>query len=339
MSSQFQPLANYVYGVQRRIRATAAAIYVLQNGQIAHESYAGKHDKHESSRNVDAFTQFNVASIRKTYLGLVISLLIEQRKIGSIDDPVSFYLNGLPEFAHSVTLRHLVTHTHGLMERDGQLLREFSVGEGWAYRNIGTELLYRIVCHLTGLTLSEFITEAIFEPYGFHETGWRTSPNETLVYNYYSHPDNWVGPNGSAAGDQSNLFVSARDLAKWGQLHLRQGVATDGKQVLPHSVFERVMTLHTPETVPYSEPRNGYFWWWQHCTALNQIGEQVPAGSYQMLGITGCVVLVIPAYDTVAVRMYNQLFNPGDYDYLEDVRTFGNLVCDAISSNPPTQYY
>lgn len=329
MESRFQQLADYVYDVQLRIGATAAALVVLQNNQVAHESYSGKHDEDERSRIVDAHTQFNVASVRKTYLALAISLLVEQGRIGSIDDPVSRYLDKLPECTDDVTLRHLLTHTHGLMEREGQHIQEFSAGRGWAYRNTGIAMLFEIVFRLTGMTLSEFMTEAVFELYGLHETGWRNTPNEQMIYNYYSHSDNWVGPNDSTAGDQSNLFVSARDLAKWGQLHLHQGAAWDGRQVLPLSVFERVTALQTPEAVPSQKPRNGYIWWLQHGTPLNQIGELVPAGSYQTLGITGCAVLVIPEYNVVAVRMYNQLFNPGDYDYLKDIRTFGNLVFNA----------
>ncbi|MDT3426336.1 CubicO group peptidase (beta-lactamase class C family) [Paenibacillus forsythiae] len=330
MKSRFQQLADYVYDVQLRIGATAAALYVLQNGQKVHESYSGKHDEDERSRIVDAHTQFNVGSVRKTYLALAISLLIEQGRIESIDDSVSRYLDGLPSFTHDVTLRHLVTHTHGLMEREGQLIQEFPAGKGWAYRNAGIALLFQIISRLTGMTLSEFMTEAVFKPYGLRETGWCTAPHEHLIYNYYSHPDNWVGPNDSTAGDQSNLFVSARDLAKWGQLHLRRGTAEGGEQVLPFSIFERVTALHTHDSVPSLMPRNGYIWWLQHDTPVNQIGERVPAGSYQALGITGCAVLVIPSYDAVAVRMYNQLFNPEDYDYLKDIRTFGNLVSDAM---------
>ncbi|WP_245856171.1 serine hydrolase domain-containing protein [Paenibacillus rigui] len=332
MESRFQQLADYVYDVQLRIGATAAALYVLQNNRIVHESYSGRHNEDEHSRIVDVHTQFNVGSVRKTYLALAISLLIEQGRIESIDDPLSRYLDKLPECTNDVTLRHLLTHTHGLMEREGKLIQEFPAGNGWAYRNAGIAMLFEIVFRLTGMTLSEFMTEAVFEPYGLRETGWRNTPYEQLIYNYYSRPDNWVGPNNSTAGDQSNLFVSARDLAQWGQLHLRCGAAWDGRQVLPINVFERVTALQTPKVVPAHKPRNGFIWWLQHATPLNQIGEHVPAGSYQALGITGCAVLVIPVYNVVAVRMYNQLFKPVDYDYLKDIRTFGNLVSDAAKS-------
>ncbi|MFC4102317.1 hypothetical protein [Paenibacillus xanthanilyticus] len=56
----------------------------------------------------------------------------------------------------------------------------------------------------------------------------------------------------------------------------------------------------------------------------------------QMLGITGCACLVVPEYDAVVVRMYNQLRNPPGYDYLRDIRQFGNLAGEglrALASN------
>ncbi|WP_221469539.1 hypothetical protein [Cohnella nanjingensis] len=65
---------------------------------------------------------------------------------------------------------------------------------------------------------------------------------------------------------------------------------------------------------------------------MNEIGEQVPERSCQILGITGCACLVMPAYDAVAVRMYNQLANPNGYDYLRDIRTFGNLAAGILET-------
>lgn len=275
------------------------------------------------------YSQFNVASVRKTYLALAISLLVEQGKIGSLDDTISQYLDHLPEFTHDVTIHHLLTHTHGVMEREGKgsLFVNFpqvqagliEIQASQCYLKSFLDLLEKLIIHKT-----------VFEPYGLVETGWRNTPNEQFIYNYYSHPENWVGPNDSIDGDQSNLFVSTRDLAKWGQLHFRKGVDSSGRQLLPRSVFERVTSLQTPESLPLHLPRNGCIWWLQHDTELNQIGERVPADSYQVLGITGCAVLVVPDYNVVAVRMYNQLADLGDYDYLEDIRTFGNMVCDAV---------
>jgi CubicO group peptidase (beta-lactamase class C family) len=228
-------------------------------------------------------------------------------------------------------LRNLLTHTHGLIRKGTAIEREFRAGENWSYRNAGIDLLIRLVARLSGQTLSSFMREHVFDAYELNETGWRTEYREHLIYNYYANPHTWVGPNDSDAGDQGNLFVSARDLAMWGYLHLRKG-RVGGKQLLPQHAFERATSLATPKTLPHQFPRNAYLWWLQSDTSLNQLGDRLPSGSYQALGITGCACLVMPEYDAVVVRMYNQLSNPAGYDYLADIRQFGNLANDLLNS-------
>lgn len=330
-TNHFQNLNEYVYNIQLAIQATAAATYIIKNDAVVNEWYSGRHDASEDSRPVNQKSQFNVGSIRKTYLGLAISLLVEQGLIKSIDEEIGDSLDEYKGLAKGITLRHLLTHTHGLIEQEGELSREFRAGGNWAYRNPGINMLFELVSNLSGKSLSTFMRENVFEIYKLNETGWRTEFHADLIYNYYKDKDTWVGPNNSDAGDQSNLFVSARDLAMWGYIHLKKG-RWNGKQLLPPSVFKRVTSLATPKTVPHDLPRNGYIWWLQSDTPLNQLGEDLPRSSYQILGITGCACLVIPEYDAVVVRMYNQLDNTGEYDYLTDIRQFGNLANDLLKS-------
>ncbi|SYX83270.1 hypothetical protein [Paenibacillus alvei] len=132
-------------------------------------------------------------------------------------------------------------------------------------------------------------------------------------------------------GNNGNLFVSARELARWGQLHLDKGMYK-GTRIVPTEVFELAISICTPPQLEPHLPRNGFFWFVQDIPrAASELGDQLPGGSFQSLGITGCACLVIPKYQTVAVRMYNQQGgNPAEYDYLKDIRTFGTMVCTAI---------
>jgi hypothetical protein len=85
------------------------------------------------------------------------------------------------------------------------------------------------------------------------------------------------------------------------------------------------VTLQTP-VIPSKLPKHGFIWWLQDDHTHNQMGPNLPEGSYQVLGITGCVCLVIPKNKAVVVRMYNQTNNPEGYNYLEDIRGFGDQV-------------
>ncbi|WEK56044.1 MAG: serine hydrolase [Candidatus Cohnella colombiensis] len=331
-NTQFNKLNRYVSEIQKQINATAAATYIIQNDIVVNEWYSGRHDSLASSRIVDAQSQFNVGSVRKTYLAFAISLLIENGNINCLDDEIGQYMNELRNITHGITIRHCLTHTHGLELHEGKLLNSFLPGENWAYTNAGITILIEMVERLTGISLADYISNEVFNPLGLVETGWRTQYHEHLVFNHYNVKDNWVGPNDSPTGNQSNLFVSARELALWGNIHLNNG-NIHGEQVFSKYIFERITSHQTPVTLPSHLPRQGLIWWLQSDTPLNQIGNRVPVGSFQILGITGCACLVIPKYKAVAVRMLNQLNNTDGYNYLEDIRQFGNEVIEALQVN------
>ncbi|MEK4003591.1 serine hydrolase [Paenibacillus sp. FSL H3-0333] len=123
------------------------------------------------------------------------------------------------------------------------------------------------------------------------------------------------------------LFVSARELAYWGYLHLNRGLV-NGQQLVPKEVIEQATTNQSPANLDDTLPRNGFAWWIQDKPrAISEIGNTLPLGSYQILGLTGCACLVIPEHRIVAVRMYNQTGpNPPGHDYLEDIKAFGDKV-------------
>lgn len=98
-------------------------------------------------------------------------------------------------------------------------------------------------------------------------------------------------------------------------------------------LFEQAATIITPSAFDGSLPRNGFFWWVQDGPRpSSELGEQLPKGSYQSLGIYGNALLVIPQYNVVAVRMLNQIErSPLGYDYLKDIQNFGNMVMKCIA--------
>nr|MBS9408258.1 hypothetical protein [Streptococcus oralis] len=57
-------------------------------------------------------------------------------------------------------------------------------------------------------------------------------------------------------GTEKNLFVSAREFAYWGNLHLNQGVL-NGKQIVPKKVIEIATSLQSPTFTNNELPQNG----------------------------------------------------------------------------------
>ncbi|CAG9614461.1 hypothetical protein BACCIP111899_03691 [Bacillus rhizoplanae] len=106
----------------------------------------------------------------------------------------------------------------------------------------------------------------------------------------------------------------------------------NGKQIVPKEVIELSIQLQSPDYKNKDLPQNGLFWYVQHTPALqSEIGERVPKGSYQILGVTGPTILVIPEYNVVVAKMYNKRYNYGGSNYLQYLRDFSNLVADIFA--------
>lgn len=329
---QFDPLVSYAQEIHRLNEGSGCAVVVIQQDRIVTESYSGFHSQLAGARPIQADSQFNVASARKSYIGYAIAYAVHQGLINSLDDLVSDYLPEVDRTALAdTTIRHLVTHTHGLgSDEQGNLIREFEVGRNWAYRGENVLMAAEIVRRVTGRTVAQVLQETVFEPLGWSETGWRTEPNERLVQVIESpaEPPEWRL--GTPDGAGSNLFASAREFAYWGYLHLKKGRMGE-RQIVPEAVIELATTRQSPPLPDPDLPEQGLFWYVKSLPAKrSEIGAEVPNGSYQILGINGPLVLVIPAHDLVVVRMSNKRRNYGGAEYLRYLREFGDQVMKCL---------
>jgi CubicO group peptidase (beta-lactamase class C family) len=272
-----------------------------------------------------------VASVRKSYIGFAVAYALYHGFISSIDDPVSDYILTLdPSIIQGTTIRHLLTHTHGLKSNHGKIEREFLPGQGWAYRGVGIDMLCEIVHKTTGNSIAQILYKQVFDPLEFKETGWYAATHENLVDVIREPNDPLWETFESTSGDKSNMYISARELAYWGYLHLNRGNVL-GKQVVPKNIIEMVTSLQSPVLQDRDLPQNGFPWFViDYPAKRNEIGELVPKGSYQILGYTGVTLLVVPEYRTVAVRMFNSWGSPSGYDYLADVRGFRDCVMQCL---------
>jgi CubicO group peptidase (beta-lactamase class C family) len=325
-SEEFNQLYHYVNRVKNQISASASSICIIHKSEIIAEWYEGINPL--SLRKVNEKTRYNVFSVRKSYIGLAVALLIYEGKISSLDEAVSTYL-GKNERYNGMTIRHLVTHTHGLDDNQQRNTKLFPAGTVWKYNNDGLSLLYSIILKVSGSTVNEILTEHVFNPLHLNETGWESEHGPDLLadVNERNEPNIRLEDD---TGFERNLFVSARDLAYWGYLHLKRGRIGE-EQIIPEAIFDMTTAVQTPETLKHG-PQNGFFWFRnENNFELSEMGEELPAGSFQILGASGCACLVIPEYDIVAVRMYNKIGNPSGYDYLRDINNFGNEVCTVIA--------
>lgn len=330
----FKSLDQYTKQIKDRIAASAAAVCVMKDNEIIHEWYSGNHHFHNGARKIDESSQFNVYSTRVTYVGLAAAIAINDGAVKSLDDPISKYIPFYDNIIlGNTTIRHLVTRTTGLQfQGNGSVVRKYK--EGTFFEGKKPEVLAAVIKNATGKTVAEIINERVLKPLGLTQTEWRTEGKETLVCDINdpnSYPTLRLESN---EGSDRNLYVTARELALWGNLHLNRG-DFNGQQILPKDLFENVTSIMTPDTLPVHLPRLGYFWWIQDKHVTNsEIGPDLPEGTYQILGASGCSCTVIPNHKAVVVRMTNSLWTFGGkngFDYIADIQKFGYLVEQALN--------
>lgn len=341
LTDEFDHLIQYVSHINQLDGGTALALIVIRNGAIVTEHYEGFHSPTPNARAIQPDSQFNVASARKGYIGMAVAMAAHEGKIASIDDLVTDYL---PELNRDImartTIRHLLTHTHGIeydYKDNRRLYREFAVGTDWAYRGANIIMLTEIVERTMGKTVAELLQQYVFDPLGFTETGWRNQAEEHMVEIVTDDVDKpsyfELGTNTTGGGDQSNLYASAREFAYWGYLHLRKG-CIDGRQVVPRAVIDMATSVQSPPTEDLKRPQNGFLWYVKERNAeLSEIGDAAPAGTFQILGITGPLILAIPKHDIVVARMYSNYGNYGGPDgteWLKYLREFGDEVMKCV---------
>jgi CubicO group peptidase (beta-lactamase class C family) len=155
-------------------------------------------------------TIFDVGSVQKQFTAASILLLVEKGRL-SLSDDVRNHVPELPDYGHTITLDHLLTHTSGIRDWPGMLsmaaddphvltwvLRQrglnFAPGEEWSYSSSGYELLKEIVARASGMSFSDFTRTRLFEPLGMRSTAYHQDMRadiENLALAYDRDGDGW----------------------------------------------------------------------------------------------------------------------------------------------------
>jgi len=188
---------------------------------------------------------FDIASVSKQFTAYAIAKLIEEGKLSENDDIREFFPE-LVDFAHTITIAHLVYHTSGLrdwpqalaiggwsMEDEltyEQVLRmafrqtdlNYPPGEEYSYTNTGYVLLAEIVSRVTGHPFHEYIQKSVYEPLEMRNSYFNYDIHTVIparAQSYYAREGEAGGfityANTTTAMGSSSMFSTVEDLAKW----------------------------------------------------------------------------------------------------------------------------
>ncbi len=160
---------------------------------------------------------------------------------------------------------------------------EADPGAAWKYSSGTTNIVSRVLRRALGeLDYLAFPRSALFEPLAMTTAVFEPDASGTFV-------------------GSSFLLASARDWARFGQLHLQDGV-WNGRRLLPEG-WVRWATTPTPQS---KDKRFGAHWWLRVPPELGgdtAAGRNLPADAFHALGHEGQCLTVIPSRGLVVVRL------------------------------------
>jgi CubicO group peptidase (beta-lactamase class C family) len=187
---------DHIFEQWSSVSSPGCAVGVAKDGVTVLERAYGMADLEHDVPNTPE-TIFEGGSLSKQFTAGAVVLLALEGKL-SLDDDVRTYVPEVPDYGHTITLRHLMTHTSGLRDwgsvagisgwgRESrththdhvldivsrQSALNFEPGHEYSYSNTGFNLLAIIVGRVSGMPFAEFSRERIFEPLGMRSTQWR----------------------------------------------------------------------------------------------------------------------------------------------------------------------
>jgi CubicO group peptidase (beta-lactamase class C family) len=222
---------------------------------------------------VDEYTAFYIASNTKAITALAVSLMADRKMIG-LDAPITRYLPdarwGAGVIADSISIRHLLSHTHGIEGGLGPvvwrtaftgvhtntLLKELLQHHGpnkegrgnYRYTNLGYNIAGIIIDEITNSKWQDVLDSLVLSPAGMSSTTPYLSRMDSfrLAMPHVLEPDGLrrvhyakTDANMAAAGGHVSTAV---DIARWLELQINRG-RLDGRQVFPERVMAETHRL------------------------------------------------------------------------------------------------
>ena len=237
-----------------------AGLVVLQDGKARLEEYRMDFTKD------DRWTSFSVA---KSLVSTLVGAAIKDGFIKSLDDPLTTYIPELTGSGYDgVTVEQLLTMTSGVKwnedyedknsdvakfnttkSKDGvdpvilymkTLVNEAEPGTRWQYNTGETNLIGVLVAKATGKSLSEYLSEKVWKPYGMAKDAV------------------WILNDGGKEIGGCCISATTRDFALFGQFAMNGGKIGD-TSVVPDGWYEKAGTKQAD--IGMDGRGYGYQWW------------------------------------------------------------------------------
>ncbi|MBO3749908.1 serine hydrolase [Streptosporangiaceae bacterium NEAU-GS5] len=261
------------------------SVLVIRHGHLVAERYFHGGGERRSD---------NVHSASKSILQALVHIAVAEGFIKSLDDPVAAYLpryfsDARPD-KKKITIRHLLTMRSGLDWTEDSTESQVEKAPDWVAAILGrplvsapgttynyssgdTHVVSAVLQQATGMSTCRFAHRYLFGPMGVTAEHWGRDPQGVFSGGY-------------------NLYLTPRELARFGLLYLHDGIWA-GRRLVPRGAVRaaRTRTTQVDDTSSYSEG------WWTRVISGRPM--------YFAWGYGGQFVHVIPSADIVLVTTEN----------------------------------
>jgi len=277
---------------------TMNSFMLVRHGHVVAEGWWAPYDRD---------TPHVLYSLSKSFTSTAVGLAIAEGKLSLDDQVIKFFPDEAPadpsENLRAMRVRDLLRMNTGnqseapIRVNFPSLQTEtwvktflthsvpFKPGTHFLYNSPATYILSAIVQKVTGMTVLDYLRPRLFEPLGFKDPFWLSSPQ------------------GITAGAYG-LSIRTEEIARFGELYLHKGM-WNGKQLISAAWVEQATSVQTSNgSAPTSDWDQGYgyqFWRSRH-------------NSFRGDGAFGQYCMVIPELDAVVaitsgVRNMQQVMN------------------------------
>lgn len=245
-------------------------------------------------------------STSKGIISALVGIALREGYIESLDQKI---LSFFPEYEadhqmkSDITIRDLLTMSSGLewnengfnsmytffvnkriVPRILDLPIETEPGSSFNYNTGLTHLLSAIITKATEMTTFEFAREYLLEPLNIHNVQWDKDRNGIYI-------------------GGSELFITPRDMTKFGVMYMQHGVYS-GQQVVPEDWVRKSTATQIEGSFHGTKIQYGYLWWRHIDNRLFSYLDNENA--YLAMGSHGQRILIHPDLDTVVVITADQ---------------------------------
>ncbi|ALJ06302.1 serine hydrolase [Pseudalgibacter alginicilyticus] len=264
-------------------------IVISDKNEIIYENYFQGYKKEDT---------VHIASVTKSIISILIGIAIDKGLIKSIQQPLIDYfpnytLKKREKVLPHITIEQVLTmtapykfkyepYTKVYASEDWtksalDLLGGKKLSEDFKYTTVGIQVLSGLICNATGSSVLDFATKHLFlpleinppKPIRIH------TKDEHFAFLKNKHVHGWVtdpkGVNTSGWG----ICLTTRDVAKIGQLYLKEG-KWNNQQLVSSNWIQKSTITHSQ----WNDKSYGYLWW------------VINPNTYAAIGDSGNIILV-----------------------------------------------